>query len=144
MAENLSEGRLALGGAIKKGNFKTAALAVVDLTTNSLEFSKLFKGANGITAVAQSPTDTLNVVALATQTFAHTKPKTFILEFSPSGDLIREPIAMSMQAFSGRGNVALSRASLLFDRDSNFVVAFGHENHKLMSQVSVHSADERH
>lgn len=43
-----------------------------------------------------------------------------------------------MEAFKGRGGALLARASLLFDRHGHAVVAFGHENHKVASQVTTH------
>jgi len=44
---------------------------------------------------------------------------------------------MPLSTFAGRGSAALAHASLLVDNRNNVVVAFGHENYRVGSEISV-------
>lgn len=68
-AEITMDGKLAVGGSIFKRNKKSvAALAMIDLSDNSLDYAKVFSKANVITAIAEAPKGAAaSIVALATQ-----------------------------------------------------------------------------
>ena len=138
-AEITGDGKLAVGGSIfKRNNKSVAALAMIDLSDNSLDYAKVFSKANVITTIAAAPKGAAaSIVALATQKMLDPKAKAFIIELSSAGDLIKKPISMPLSTFAGRGSAALAHASLLVDNRSNVVVAFGHENHQYESEISV-------
>lgn len=75
VAETLADSRLVIGGAIKKDRYKTyAALAMVDVANNSVDFAKVFRNAHVVTAIAPAPTDAAaTIFALATQNLKNAK-----------------------------------------------------------------------
>ena len=75
-------------------------------------------------------------MAVATQDFTDASSKTFVLVLSPTGEMLHEPIAVSMKAFAGAGNASLVLSTLLFDSQSQKVIsAFGHENRLDLAQM---------
>ena len=93
-----------------------AAIAQVDLSTETLDYTRVFAKAHVITAISEAPeASEANIVALATIHMNNARGKAFLFELTPDGEFLRQPMKILLKEFAGRGDAWLAHASISFD-----------------------------
>ena len=133
------EDKLVLGGSINQGELKGySAIAQVSLDDNTIEFAKHFNFANTISSVAHTDlsSEETQIIAFATKDFIGSDSVSFLLRIGAAGQMLKKPIAVPMQAFTGAGAASLAHSSLFHDQANQPILAFGHENRMKMAQIA--------
>ena len=122
---SVNDGKLLVGGS-KAGS---GALAQVSAADHTIEFES-------VVAAIRAPEEAASsLVALGiTKT-----NKIFLLETGPDGTLLQEPIEITYSALdsSDGGSLEETLFSMSFNEDGNVVIAMGHEDIKISSEVVV-------
>ena len=137
--------KLVLGGSLNTDSYRGyAAIAQINLSDNSVDFTRRFILSGDVSAVTSYSDDaTAKIHALVTQNLIQDNSKAYIYTLDVEGQIIGQPISVPLPSFQRSGSAQFARASLLLDSDSNLVVAFGHETRRGIAQISTHSLKSR-
>ena len=129
---SVDDTKLLVGGS-KAGS---GALAQVSAADHTIDFAQTYSQVESVVAVIRSPEEAASsLVALGITKIN----KIFLLETGPDGTLLQEPIEITYSALdsSDGGSLEETLFSMSFNEDGNVVIAMGHEDIKISSEVVV-------